>query len=113
MDDDSNGTGSTSVDLKGVLNDITFPTADLGSLDVSLPSVETHPTQKDLFEVQKRKSWDKSTEARCDFSYRLRLTRRSDINFISTGKKPSTDGRSQTSRETPIWWRFLPTTSAP
>ena len=76
MDDDSNGTGRTSVDLKGVLNDITFPTADLGSLDVSLPNVETHPGQKDLFEVQKRKSWDKSTEARCDFSYRLRLTRR-------------------------------------
>ena len=87
MDDDSNGTGRTSVDLKGVLNDITFPTADLGSLDVSLPSVETHPGQKDLFEVQKRKSWDKSTEARCDFSYRLRLTRRSDINFISIWQK--------------------------
>ena len=87
MDDDSNDTGRTSVDLKGVLNDITFPTADLGSLDVSLPSVETHPGQKDLFEVQKRKSWDKSTEARCDFSYRLRLTRRSDINFISIWQK--------------------------
>jgi len=52
-----------------------------------LPSVETHPGQKDLFEVQKRKSWDKSTEARCDFSYRLRLTRRSDINFISIWQK--------------------------
>ena len=87
MDDDSNDTGRTSVDLKGVLNDITFPTADLGSLDVSLPSVDTHPGQKDLFEVQKRKSWDKSTEARCDFSYRLRLTRRSDINFISIWQK--------------------------
>ncbi len=87
MDEDSNDTGRTSVDLKGVLNDITFPTADLGSLDVSLPSVETHPGQKDLFEVQKRKSWDKSTEARCDFSYRLRLTRRSDINFISIWQK--------------------------
>ena len=87
MDDDSNDTGRTSVDLKGVLNDITFPTADLGSLDVSLPSVETHPGQKDLFEVQKRKSWDKSTEARCDFSYRLRLTRRSDVNFISIWQK--------------------------
>ena len=87
MDDDSNDTGRTSVDLKGVLDDITFPTADLGSLDVSLPSVDTHPGQKDLFEVQKRKSWDKSTEARCDFSYRLRLTRRSDINFISIWQK--------------------------
>ena len=76
MDDDSNDTGRTSVDLGGLMNDITFPTADPGSLDVSLPSVETHPGQKDLFEVQKRKSWDKSTEARCDFSYRLRLTRR-------------------------------------
>ena len=68
MDDDSNGIGRTSVDMSGVLGDLDFPNADLSSLDVSLPSVETHPAQKDLFEVQKRKSWDKSTEARCDFS---------------------------------------------
>ena len=95
MDDDSNGTGRTSVDLKGVLNDITFPTADLGSLDVSLPSVETHPGQKDLFEVQKRKSWDKSTEARCDFAYKLRLTRRSNVNFVSIWQK-SVLGRTLT-----------------
>lgn len=79
--------GRTSVDMKGVLNDITFPIADPGSLDVSLPDSGTAPGQKDLFAVQKRKSWDKSTEARCDFSYRLRLTRRSDINFISIWQK--------------------------
>ncbi len=87
MDDDSSGIGRTAVDMNGVLGDLDFPTADLSSLDVTLPSVDTHPVQKDLFEVQKRKSWDKSTEARCDFSYKLRLTRRSDINFISIWQK--------------------------
>ena len=87
MDDDSSGIGRTSVDMAGVLGDLDFPTADPGSLDVTLPSGVTAPGQKDLFAVQQRKSWDKSTEARCDFSYRLRLTRRSDVNFVSIWQK--------------------------
>lgn len=48
---------------------------------------EATPQVKDLFAVQQRKSWDKSVEARCDFSYKLRLTRRSDVNFISIWQK--------------------------
>ena len=48
---------------------------------------EPQPQIKDLFAVQKRKSWDKSSEARCDFTYKLRLTRRSDVNFISIWQK--------------------------
>lgn len=48
---------------------------------------EAKPQVKDLFAVQQRKSWDKSTEARCDFSYKLRLTRRSDVNFVSIWQK--------------------------
>ena len=87
MDEDRNSIGRTAVDLEGALNGITFPTADLGSLDVTLPDGVAQPAQKDLFEVQKRKSWDKSTEARCDFSYKLRLTRRSDVNFVSIWQK--------------------------
>ena len=87
MVNNDDGIGRTSVDMAGVLGDLDFPTADPGSLDVSLPKGVTAPGQKDLFAVQQRKSWDKSTEARCDFSYRLRLTRRSDVNFISIWQK--------------------------
>ncbi len=70
-----------------VLRDISFPNADLDSLDVSVSAPQGQAQQKDLFAVQKRKSWNKSLEARCDFSYRLRLTRRSNINFISIWQK--------------------------
>ena len=56
---------------------------------------EATPQVKDLFAVQQRKSWDKSVEARCDFSYKLRLTRRSGVNFISIWQK-SIMGRTLT-----------------
>lgn len=56
---------------------------------------EAKPQVKDLFALEQRKSWDKSVEARCDFSYKLRLTRRSDVNFISIWQK-SIMGRTLT-----------------
>lgn len=56
---------------------------------------EATPQVKDLFAVQQRKSWDKSQEARCDFAYKLRLTRRSDVNFVSIWQK-SVLGRTLT-----------------
>ncbi len=82
----------TAIDMGEVLRDTSFPNADLSSLDVLIsddsdPAPQGQAQQKDLFAVQKRKSWDKSTEARCDFSYRLRLTRRSNVNFISIWQK--------------------------
>ena len=67
----------------GLLNDVP-QTKGLSSL---LVEDEPQPQIKDLFAVQKRKSWDKSSEARCDFTYKLRLTRRSDVNFISIWQK--------------------------
>ena len=79
--------GRNGLDMREVLGDLDFKTADPVSLDVALPSGLASPEQKDLFAVQQRKSWDKSTEARCDFSYRLRLTRRSDVNFVSIWQK--------------------------
>ena len=91
MVDNRRDIGRTSVDMGEVLRDISFPDADLDSLDVllsdSLSAPQSHTQQKDLFAVQQRKSWDKSTEARCDFSYRLRITRRSDVHFISIWQK--------------------------
>ena len=65
----------------GILNDCP-ESIELSSLLVETKE-EATPQVKDLFAVQQRKSWDKSVEARCDFSYKLRLTRRSDVNFIS------------------------------
>lgn len=51
--------------------------------------------QADIFKVEQRKSWDKSEEARCDFTYKLRLTRRASTNFITIWQK-SVFGRTLT-----------------
>ena len=86
----------TSVDMGEVLRDMTFPVGDISSLDFSAGAApQSRAQQKDLFAVQQRKAWDKSTEARCDFSYKLRLTRRSNVNFISIWQK-SVYGRTLT-----------------
>lgn len=87
----------TSVDMGEVLRDMTFPVGDISSLDFSSAATapQSRAQQKDLFAVQQRKAWDKSTEARCDFSYKLRLTRRSNVNFISIWQK-SVYGRTLT-----------------
>lgn len=77
----------------GILNDCP-ESIELSSLLIETGE-EAKPQVKDLFAVQQRKSWDKSQEARCDFSYKLRLTRRSDVNFISIWKK-SIMGRTLT-----------------
>ena len=77
----------------GILSDCPESIA-LSSLLVETQK-EATPQVKDLFAVQQRKSWDKSTEARCDFAYKLRLTRRSDVNFVSIWQK-SVLGRTLT-----------------
>lgn len=86
----------TAVDMGEVLRDMTFPVGDISSLDFSSATApQSRAQQKDLFAVQQRKAWDKSTEARCDFSYKLRLTRRSNVDFISIWQK-SLYGRTLT-----------------
>lgn len=45
--------------------------------------------------MKSRKAWDKSEEARCDFQYHLRLTRRASTNFITIWQK-SVFGRTLT-----------------
>ena len=69
----------------GILNDCP-ESIELSSLLVETKE-EATPQVKDLFAVQQRKSWDKSQEARCDFNYKLRITRRSNVNFISIWQK--------------------------
>lgn len=69
----------------GILNDCP-ESIELSSLLIETEE-DAKPQVKDLFAVQQRKSWDKSQEARCDFDYKLRLTRRSNVNFISIWQK--------------------------
>lgn len=98
MADSHSRVEGAAVDMGEVLRDMTFPVADLSSLDFHSggdAAPQSRAQQKDLFAVQKRKSWDKSTEARCDFSYKLRLTRRSNVNFVSIWQK-SVYGRTLT-----------------
>ena len=64
--------------VDGLLTDV----PESAQLSALLNDLDQPPQPKDLFAVQQRRSWDKSVEARCDFSYRLRMTRRSDVNFI-------------------------------
>ena len=85
----------TSIDMRGTLSELTFPEVGEGSLVVDVTTKQNKALQKDLFAVNKRKSWDKTVEARCDFTYKLSLTRRSDVNFISIWKK-SVYGRTLT-----------------
>ena len=85
----------TSIDMRGTLSELTFPEVGEGSLVVDVTTKQNKALQKDLFAVNKRKSWDKTVEARCDFTYKLSLTRRSDVNFISIWKK-SIYGRTLT-----------------
>ena len=83
--------GADLIDLNEILTDIVVPEIEVGSVSVS----ESKQSQKDIFAEEKRKAWDKSVEARCDFTYRLRLTRRSNVNFVSIWQK-SLYGRTLT-----------------
>lgn len=81
--------------MKGTLSELTFPEVGEGSLVIDMGARQSRTQPKDLFAVNKRKSWDKTVEARCDFTYKLNLTRRSDVDFISIWKK-SVYGRTLT-----------------
>ncbi len=77
----------------GILNDCPESIA-LSSLLIETKD-EAKPQIKDLFAVQQRKSWDKSQEARCDFTYKLRLIHRASLSVISIWQK-SVMGRTLT-----------------
>lgn len=55
----------TPIDMQEFLNDISVPDLS-GPLD--LFSKDATHEQKDIFAIEKRKAWDKSVEARCDFT---------------------------------------------
>lgn len=68
-------------DIKAVTDGIALPTMTDLSLDTPVKE------KRDIFALDQRKSWDKSVEARCDFTYKLRLTRRASTNFITIWQK--------------------------
>ncbi len=65
------------------------------SLSLALPEAPGAPLSRDIFAVQKRKSWDKSVEARCDFAWKPKLVPRAGVWFISLWQK-SVKGRTLT-----------------
>jgi hypothetical protein len=78
--------------MGSLLSEIEVP--DLGSVHLDL--AESAPKEKeDIFAEKKRKGWDKSVEARCDFTPKPRLTRRSGLFFLSYWQK-SIYGRTLT-----------------
>lgn len=68
--------------------------------DVSVPEFSPAPGDfvapvRDIFAADKRKGWDKSVEARCDFEFHPRITPRAGIWFLSLWQK-SIKGRTLT-----------------
>ena len=88
--------------LEDIINEINSP-EDIAQItsEIMVPDMpdfsldENAPSGKDIFSVKSRKAWDKSEEARCDFQYHLRLTRRASTNFITIWQK-SVFGRTLT-----------------
>ncbi len=68
--------------------------ADFTLSDCS-PDLDPVSPARDIFAVHERKGWDKSIEARCNFDYRPRLTRRAGVWFLSLWQK-SLMGRTLT-----------------
>ena len=68
-------------DIASITADIALPVKP----DISIS--DDCNSGRDIFSPKERKAWDKSLEARCDFQYHLRLTRRASTNFISIWQK--------------------------
>ena len=51
------------------------------------PSLGESAPLRDIFAVEKRKAWDKSSEARCNFEFRPRITPRAGLWFLSLWQK--------------------------
>lgn len=78
-------TGSSVADI---LSDVKLPELSTASGDFVSPV-------RDIFAKEKRKGWDKSMEARCDFEFHPRITPRAGIWFLSIWQK-SLKGRTLT-----------------
>jgi hypothetical protein len=79
----------TALDMGDVLKEIERP--DLGRVlaDLHGPDTPLRPkkVKEGLFDEKKRKGWDKTVEARCDFTHKPRLVHRAGLYFISLWQK--------------------------
>lgn len=71
--------GSLADSLADILADVELLDADPALGEISL--------RYDIFAVSQRKSWDKSTEARCNFEFRPRISHRAGVWFLSLWQK--------------------------
>ena len=83
----------TPIEMGDLLSEIDVP--DIESAQLALNEIQEKNHDLDLFAEKQRKGWDKSVEARCDFTPRPRLTRRSGLYFLSYWQK-SVYGRTLT-----------------
>lgn len=65
--------------VAGILEDVIPITVD--------PALGEIKPKHDIFAIQSRKSWDKSSEARCNFEFRPRITPRAGLWFLSLWQK--------------------------
>lgn len=82
----------TPIDLSGIIDDIAVPDIRGALTDFQ---GNRQKSKDDLFAEHERKAWDKTVEARCDFTRRVRITRRSGLFFITLWQK-SIMGRTLT-----------------
>ena len=83
----------TPIDMSELLSEIEVP--DISGAQLALKDIQSKNNEANLFEEKQRKGWDKTVEARCDFTPRPRLTRRSGLFFLSYWQK-SVYGRTLT-----------------
>ena len=70
---------------RSLLADVTSILSDFEVTDGS-PAIG-HSDVKDIFATNHRNQWDKSTEARCNFDFRPRITHRAGLWFLSLWQK--------------------------
>ncbi|MDE5988948.1 MAG: phosphoribosyltransferase [Duncaniella sp.] len=71
----------------GLLADVSSILADFEVADGSPALGDLSRNGRDIFATQERKAWDKSTEARCNFDFRPRITPRAGLWFLSLWQK--------------------------
>lgn len=81
--------------MSDLLSEVQVPDMDGALALLDKPVENPFLKEKDLFGVHQHKSWDKDTEARCDFERKVRLTRRAGVWFFSLWQK-SIMGRTLT-----------------
>ena len=87
-------TGGLMADITSILSDFKVAESSTALGDPSCDGAAPLPV-KDIFAIRNRKAWDKTTEARCNFAFRPRITPRAGLWFLSLWQK-SLMGRTLT-----------------